>query len=208
MPATVWKGYLSFGLVSFPIRLFAAARPETVHFHLLHKKELSRLKEVFYCVKEDKPVNRAEMVKGYEYEKNRYVVVEEEELRKIAPPTATVMEIVQFVRVNEIDPLLFEKSYYVAPEEAVSKPYALLLQAMKVTAYAAVAKVSMHSREHIVILRPAERGIVLHTMYFAGELHKNNQKGVSRTKFDSKEMDLAKKLIDTLASPFKPEQYR
>lgn len=208
MPATVWKGYLSFGLVSFPIRLFAAARPEPVHFHLLHKKDLSRVKEVMFCAKEDKPLDRSEIVKGYEYEKNRYVVVEPEELQKIAPPTATVMEILQFVRMDEIDPIFFETSYYVGPEESVSKPYSLLLEAMKETKYDALAKVSMHNREHIVILRPGEHGIVLHTMYFVEELHKAHEVPVrGAAKFAKKEVDLAKKLIETLAGPFKPEQF-
>lgn len=208
MPATVWKGYLTFGLVSFPIRLFAAARPEPVHFHLLHKKDLSRVKEVMYCAAEDKPLDRSEIVKGYEYEKNQYVVVEPEGLEKIAPSTATTMEILQFVRIEEVDPIFFEKSYYVAPEESVSRPYSLLLEAMRETKYDALAKVAMHGREHIVILRPAEHGIVLHTMYFVDELHEANEVHVStRSKFDKKEIDLAKRLIETLASPFKPEQY-
>lgn len=209
MPATVWKGYLSFGLVTFPIRLYAAARPQPVHFHMLHKKDLSRIHEVFYCAAEDKPVEREDIVKGYEYEKNRYVVVEPEDLKKIAPPTATVMEILQFVRMNEIDPIFLETSYYVAPEESVSRPYALLFEAMKTTQYDALAKVSMHGREHIVILRPADSGIVLHTMYFAEELQKSNQTAPAGTKkFDKKEMDLARKLIETLAGPFEPEKFR
>jgi DNA end-binding protein Ku len=208
MPATVWKGYLSFGLVSFPIRLFSAARADTVHFHLLHKKDLSRVREVMFCAAEDKPLDRSEIVKGYEYEKNRYIVVEPEELEKIAPSTATVMEILQFVRMDEIDPIFLETSYYVAPEEAVSRPYSLLLEGMKQTKYDAIAKVSMHGREHIVVLRPAEHGIVLHTMYFVDELNKGNEVEVSKpAKFDPKELDMAKKLIETLASPFKPEAY-
>ncbi len=208
MPSTVWKGYLSFGLVSFPIRLFAAARPEAVHFHMLHKKDLSRVKEVWYCASEDKPIERSEIVKGYEDEKDHYIVIEPEELEKAAPPTASSMEILQFVKMEEIDPIYFEKSYYVGPEESVSRPYLLLLAAMKETKYDAVAKVAMHGREHIVILRPGESGIVLHTMYFTDELHKGNEVPVPKpAKFDKKELDLAKKLIDTLASPFKPEQY-
>jgi hypothetical protein len=111
---------------------------------MLHKKDLSRVREVFYCAAEDKPIERADIVKGYEYEKNRYVVVDTEELEKIAPPTATVMEILQFVRMNEIDPIFFETSYYVAPEESVSRPYSLLFEAMRETQYDALAKVTMH----------------------------------------------------------------
>ena len=208
MPATVWKGYLTFGLVSFPIRLYSAARPEPVRFHLLHKKDLSRVKEVMYCAREDKPLDRSEIVKGYEYEKDRYVVIEPEDLEKIAPPTATAMEILQFTRIDEIDPIYLETSYYVAPEESVSRPYSLLFSAMKDTGYDALAKVTMHGREHIVILRPAENSIVLHTMYFSEELHKEKQvTAPKQAKFDKKEIELAKKLIETLTAPFKPEQF-
>ena len=208
MPATVWKGYLSFGLVSFPIRLFSAARPDTVHFHLLHKKDLSRVREVMYCAAEDKPLERDEIVKGYEYEKDEYIVIDPDDLAKIAPATASVMEILQFVRMDEIDPIFFETSYYVAPEEAVSKPYSLLLEAMKQTHYDALAKVAMHGREHIVILRPREQGIMLHTMYFVDELHKANEVEIPKpAKVEKKEIDMAKKLIETLAEPFKPEEF-
>ena len=133
MAASVWKGYLSFGLVSFPVRLFSAARAEVVHFHMLHNKDLSRVKEVWYCVEEDKPIERSEIVKGYEIEKGKYVTVGDEEFKKIAPKTATTMDVLHFVASDDIDPLLFESSYYVAPEEKVSKPYALFLAALQET---------------------------------------------------------------------------
>jgi DNA end-binding protein Ku len=209
MPATVWKGYLSFGLVSFPIRLYSAARPETVHFHMLHKKDLSRIKEVWYCAEENKPVDKSQIVKGYEYSKGRYVIVDDDELKNVAPSTATTMEILQFSKSGEIDPIMLEKSYYVAPEEAASKPYGLLREAMEETGYDAIAKVAMHGREHIVIIRPTEQGLVLHTMYFENELHKANEtkSGSKNVKFAAKEMALAKQLISTLASPFKPEEF-
>src|SRR5580704_4731977 len=120
MPATVWKGYVSFGLVSFPIRLTAAARAEAVHFHMLHKKDLSRVKEVWYCAEEDKPIDRSEIVKGYEAGKGEYIVVEDQELKNIAPATATTMDIVQFVNNGDVDPILFEKSYFLAPGDKVN----------------------------------------------------------------------------------------
>jgi DNA end-binding protein Ku len=208
MPATVWKGYVTFGLVSFPVRLYSAARAETVHFHLLHKKDLSRVKEVMYCAEEDKPLNRSDLVKGFEYEKGKYVVVEPEELEKIAPPTATAMEILQFVRMDEVDPIFLETSYYMAPETSVARPYSLLFDAMKETGYDALAKLTMHNREHIVILRPSAHSIVLHTMYFVNELHAEKDiQAPKPAKFDKKEIELAKKLIETLAAPFKPEQF-
>src|SRR5436190_11055157 len=110
MPATVWKGFISFGLVSFPVRLFSAARAETVHFHMLHRKDLSRLKEVWYCAEENTPIERADIVKGYETGKGEYVVVEEEELKKIAPSTASSMEVLQFVEAADVDAIYLERS--------------------------------------------------------------------------------------------------
>src|SRR3954451_2368030 len=208
MASSVWKGYISFGLVSFPVRLLAAAREETVHFHMLHQKDLSRIKEVWYCAEENKPVQRDQIVKGYEFEKGQYVVIEDEDLKKAAPPTARVMEILQFVRANEVDPILFDKSYYVQPDETVSKPYSLLLRAMGDTKYYAVAKLAMHGREHVVIIRPTRNGMVLHTMYYEDELHKANQPSLPKEeKYTQKEIELAKRLIDTLASPFKLDEY-
>lgn len=207
MPATVWKGYLSFGLVTFPIRLFPAARAESVHFHMLHKKDLSRVKEVWYCAAENKPIERSEIVKGYEISKNQYVVVDDEDLKKIAPSTASTMEILHFVKTNTVDPIFFETSYYVIPEEKMSKPYALLAAALTDTECDAIAKIAMHNREHVVIIRPAEGGLVLHTMYYLDELHKANQAEPPKHKFTSKELELAKTLVSHLAGQFKPADF-
>jgi DNA end-binding protein Ku len=207
MPATVWKGFLSFGLVSFPVRLFSAARAETIHFHMLHKQDLSRIKEVWYCAEENKPVERSEIVKGYEESKDKYVVVEESELKKVAPPTSTTMEILQFVRSNAVDPIFFESSYYVSPEEKVGKPYALFLAALTETKHDAIAKITMHNREHVVLIRPSEGALLLHTMYYVGELHKANRAEPPKTKFTAKELELAKSLVSHLTAPFQPAQF-
>src|SRR5271166_2601745 len=116
MASTVWKGHLTFGLVSFPVRLYSAARSESISFNQLHKADNSRVKQVLYCQAEDKPIPRSEIVKGYEYEKDRYVVIEDEEIKKMAPSTAKVMEILEFVKSNEVDPIYFESSYSIAPD--------------------------------------------------------------------------------------------
>jgi DNA end-binding protein Ku len=208
MASTTWKGYLSFGLVSFPVRLFAAARAEAVHFHMLHKTDLSRVKEVWYCAKEDKPIDRSEIVKGYEVEKGEYITVGDEELKKIAPTTATTMEVVQFVASDEVDPVLFESSYYVAPEEKISKPYALFLAALQETKRDAIARIAMHNREHVVLIRPAGGGLVLHTLYYDDELHKSNKAEAPATKFSAKELDMAKSLVQHLTAKFKPGEFQ
>ena len=207
MAATVWKGYVSFGLVSFPVRLFSAARAEAVHFHMLHKKDLSRVKEHWYCVEENKPIDRSEIVKGYEATKDEYVVVDDIELRNIAPPTATTMDILQFVGNDEVDPIFFESSYYIAAEEKTAKSYALFTAALIQTKQHAMAKLTMHNREHIVLIRPFDRGLVLHTLYYPDELHSGNRAETPKVRFTDKELTLAKSLVSHLAAPFEPTQF-
>jgi DNA end-binding protein Ku len=208
MATIVWKGFLSFGLVTFPVRLFAAARAEHVQFHMLHRKDLSRVKEVWYCAEENKPIDRSDIVKGYETSKNKYVVVDDEELKKIAPTTATAMDILQFVRNDEVDPIYFESSYYVGPEESSAKPYQLFRQALVLTKYYAIAKLTMHGREHIVLIRPAQGTLVLHTLFYPNELHEANRTAPkSALKLPPKEVELAKSLVQHLASRFKPSEF-
>jgi DNA end-binding protein Ku len=207
MAAVTWKGFVSFGLVTFPVRLFAAARAERVQFHMLHRKDLSRVKEVWYCTQEDKPIDRSDIVKGYETSKGKYVVVDDEELKKIAPPTASTMDIVQVVPSDAVDPIFFESSYYVGPEENAAKPYQLFLEALVATKYHAIAKLAMHGREHIVLIRPSEDSMVLHTLYYVDELHLSNRSPKSAPKMTPKELELAKSLVRHLAGPFKPSEF-
>src|SRR5215472_10490075 len=207
MASTVWKGHLTFGLVSFPVRLFSAARGETISFNMLHKSDYSRIKQVIYCQAEDKPVPRNELVKGYEYEKDRYVVIDDEEIKKVAPKTAKVMEILEFVKADQVDPIYLESSYYMAPEEGGEKPYALLFEALRETKYYGVAKVAMHNREHIVILRPTGKGVVLHTMFYADEIRQVEEFRTDTSVVKEKELGLAKMLIESLLSEFEPEKY-
>ncbi len=208
MASSVWKGHLTFGLVSFPVRLFSAARGETISFNLLHKQDHSRIKQVIYCQAEDKPVPRSELVKGYEYEKDHYVEVDEEDIKKVAPKTAKVMEVLEFVKADEVDPIYLESSYYMAPDEGGQKPYALLFQALRETKYYGIAKVAMHNREHIVILRPNGKGVVLHTMFYADEIRQVDEFSTDTSQVKEKELALAKMLIDSLTAEFEPQKYQ
>jgi DNA end-binding protein Ku len=207
MASSVWKGHLTFGLVSFPVRLFSAARAETISFNLLHKDDNSRIKQVTFCQAEDKPVPRSDLVKGYEYEKDHYVVVDEEDIKKVAPKTAKVMEIQEFVKAADVDPIFLESSYYMAPDESGEKPYALLFQAMRDSDFYAIAKVAMHNREHVVILRPGDKGILLHTMYYVDEIRKVDEFRTDTQLVKEKELELAKTLIQSLATDFEPDKY-
>ncbi|HXP83694.1 MAG TPA: Ku protein [Bryobacteraceae bacterium] len=207
MASTVWKGHLTFGLVSFPVRLYSAARSESISFNQLHKADGSRVKQVIYCAAEDKPIPRSEIVKGYEYEKDRYVVIEDEEIKKVAPSTAKVMEILEFVKAEQVDPIYLETSYYMAPDEAGEKPYALLFDALKRTGYAGVAKIAMHNREHIVILRTGKNGVLMHTVYYGHEIRKVDEFRTDLSLVKEKELALATNLIEALAAEFEPEKY-
>jgi DNA end-binding protein Ku len=208
MASSVWKGHLTFGLVSFPVRLFSAARGETISFNLLHKQDHSRIKQVIYCQAEDKPVPRSELVKGYEYEKDHYVEVDDEDIKKVAPKTAKVMEVLEFVKADQVDPIYLESSYYMAPDEGGQKPYALLFQALRETKYYGIAKVAMHNREHIVILRPNGKGVVLHTMFYADEIRQVDEFSTDTSQVKDKELALAKMLIESLTAEFEPQKYQ
>src|ERR1051326_5581198 len=198
MASTVWKGYLTFGLLSLPVKLYSAARSETVSFNQLHKTDHSRIKQVLYCQAEDKPIPRSEIVKGYQYEKDKYVVVDDEEIKKMAPKTAKTMEVLEFVKSSDVDPIYFESSYYLAPDEAGQKPYALLFEALRETHCVGVAKIAMHNREHIVILRPGTQGILLHTMYYRDEIRQVDEFHTDRSLVKEKELELAKTLVQSL----------
>src|SRR6185369_13174387 len=202
MPASVWTGYLTFGLISMPVRLFSGARGEHVSFHMLHRKDLSRVKQQLWCPVDEEVIERSDTVKGYEYRKGEYVVVEPEEIKKIEPKTAKAMEILEFVPTNEVDPVYFESSYYLVPEEAGKRPYALLVKAMQDTNYVAIAKITMHNREYTVILRPQEEGLMLHTMYYENEVRRIEDFGTKNVELKAAELKVAHQLIEALAAKF------
>ena len=207
MPASVWTGYLTFGLISMPVRLFSGARGSRISFHMLHRKDHARIKQQLICSEENKPVERSEIVKGYEYGKGEYVILEPDEIKKIEPKTAKAMEILEFVNADEVDPVYFESSYYLMPEEAGKRPYALLAKALEETNYFAIAKLTMHNREYTVILRPDQGGLMLHTMYYQNEVKRLAEFGKQDVELRDAEVKVAHQLIEALAADFKPEKY-
>jgi DNA end-binding protein Ku len=208
MATTVWKGHLTFGLISMPMRMFTAARGERISFNQLHNVCHSRLKQPLFCPVCNRNVERSEIVKGYEYEKDQYVLFSEEELDKIEPTSAHVMEILEFVKLDEMDPLYFDSSYYLSPEDAGVKAYKLLFDAMKESGYGAIAKLTMHQREHIVIIRPGSKGMTLHTMFYSNEIRAAETVPTDKVEVKEPEKKLALQLIESLAAPFEPQKYR
>jgi len=207
MASSVWSGYLTFGLISMPVRLFSGARDNHISFHMLHRTDNTRIKQQLWCPHDERVVERSEIVKGYEYRKGEYVIIEPEEIKKIEPKTAKAMEILEFVKSSEVDPIYFQSSYFLMPEEAGRRPYALLCQALEETEYVAIAKLTMHNREYTVFLRPYSGGMMLHTMYYKDEVRDLEGFGRPEVELKEAEVKVAHQLIEALAGEFDPEKY-
>jgi DNA end-binding protein Ku len=207
MAATVWKGYITFGLISIPVRLFSAARDVHIEFHQFHEECGTRIKQQLYCPHCERVVERSEIVKGRD-EDGKMVYVEDEELQKVAPPSSETMEIQEAVKLSDIDPIYFDASYYAVPEAAGKKAYFLLHETMKDTGLAAVAKLSMHRREYTVIVRPHEHGLALHTIYYQNEVRAVPEyEKLKRTAVSDKEVKLAKQVLESLESEWDVSKY-
>lgn len=208
MAGSVWKGSISFGLVSIPVRLYAAARPSRITLHQLHRECHTRLRQPLFCPTHNRIVDRSEVVKGYEYEKDKYVLIEPADIKKIEPESTRTMDISSFAKASEIDPLYFDSSYFVVPEDQARKAYLLLLKTLEDSHRVGIAKLAMHQREYTVFIRPYDHGLALHTMYFANEVREVAGYGeVDRIKISPQEVKLAEQLVSTLSKPFDLKQY-
>ena len=209
MASTVWKGYISFGLVSVPVRLYAAAREEHVSFNQIHEVCGSRIKQQVFCPTCDRVVERSELAKGYQVDRDAYVLVSSDELKTLEADSSEAMEITQFVSLSEVDPIYYQSSYYSAPEDPGRRAYTLLLQAMEKLNVAAIAKVTLHQREQIVLMRPYHQGILLHTLYFPAEVREIAEYGKNENlTLQKPELQLAEQFIHQLTAGFQPEQYK
>ena len=209
MASSVWKGMITFGLVSIPIRLFAAARPKRTALHQIHSVCNTRLKQPLYCPTCERMVDRSEVVKGYEYEKGQYVLVPPEEIKKITPESGRTMEILAFLEQKDVDPIYFDSSFFALPDEHADKPYVLLLKALEDTRKMGVAKVTMHQREYTVFIRSRNHGLTLHTMFYANEIAAVEGYGKNYdVKLKAEEVKLAEQLVESLTAAFKPQAYK
>jgi len=209
MASATWRGSLSFGLLTIPIRMYPAARRQRTYLHQLHSKCHTRLKQPLFCPTCNRIVNRDEVVKGYEFEEGQYVLVDKEDLKKITPKSGKIMEILAFVKQEQIDPVYLDSSYEALPEKDVDKPYQVLLKALEDTKMVGIAKVTMHQREYTVFIRPRNHGITIHTMYFQNEIRDVEGYGQKPKDLQIKpqEIKLAEQLIESLSEDFKPQQY-
>ena len=209
-PHSIGSGTLSFGLVSIPVKMYTAASAGGVSFNQLHEKCGGRIKQQLICPTcENQVVERTSLVKGYEFAKEQYVRFTEDELKRLEAEASPSIDMVEFVPLEQIDPIYFEKTYYLGPDKGGSKAYRLLADAMVKTGRVALAKYVMRGKESLVLIRPAKGGLMMHTMFFEDEVRDFGEidKGSDATVRPG-ELDLALKLIDELANPeFHPESY-
>lgn len=209
-PHSIGSGTISFGLVSIPVKFYTAASSGGASFNQLHAKCGSRIKQQTFCPVCNETVERSALVKGYEFAKDQYVRFTDEELKSLEGEASKVIDIAEFVPLRKVDPIYFEKTYYLGPDKGGEKAYRLLADAMAKTDRVALAKFVMRGKESLVLIRPSQDGLMLHTMYFTDEVRDFGEieKGQS-AKIKEGELELALRLVNELSNgDFKPEQYQ
>jgi DNA end-binding protein Ku len=204
----MWKGAISFGLVTIPVSVYPSTEEKTLRFNQLHDEDGGRIRMKRVCSVDGEEVGYEHIVKGYEYEKDRYVILTDEDIDKVPVESSRQIDIQQFVDLEEIDPMLYKKSYYLVPEETGAKAYALLREAMNKAGKVGIAKVSFRDKEHLAALRFSDEAFVLETMFWPDEIREADFGGVDvDAKIRDNELEMAQTLIDNLTSDWDPTQY-
>ncbi|SRR6266545_625342 len=203
------SGTISFGLVTIPVKLYSTGESSVgIQLNMLHKKCGSRLKQQYICPTDNEVVGREDMVKGYEYAKGQYVLFTEEELKALTPEATNAVEITEFVPLEQVDPIYFEKSTYLGPDRNGDRPYRLLSEAMRQTGRAALARYRARGKDYLVLLRPFEEGLIMQQLRYADEIRPFSEVPVAPAEIKEPELRLAMQLIEQIASDkFQPDQY-
>jgi DNA end-binding protein Ku len=205
---TIWKGAISFGLVTIPVRVYGATEAKSLRFHQLHEPDGGRIRYKRVCSVDGEEVDYGEIVKGYEYEKDHYVTLTDEELDSLPVKTAKAIEIERFVDAEEIDPIYFQKAYYLVPEGTGVKAYHLLREAMADDGKVALAKVAFRDKEHLATLRLRDNVFVLETMFWPDEIRTPKFDVLDESvELRPQEIRMARSLIDSLTDAFQPEEF-
>jgi DNA end-binding protein Ku len=208
MPRSMWKGAISFGLVTIPVSVYPATEEKTLRFNQLHDDDGGRIRMKRTCSIDGEEVSYDHIVKGYEYEKDKYVVLTDEDFDAVPVASSRAIDIVQFVDLEDIDPIMYKKTYYLVPEETGAKAYALLREAMSQVNKVGIAKVSFRDKEHLSALRFKDDAFVLETMYWPDEIREADFGGVDvDAKVRDQELDMAKTLIENLTADWHPEEF-
>ncbi len=207
MARAIWSGSISFGMVTIPVKLYGATESKDISFNLLHSTCGTRLKQVRWCPTDEVEVPWSETVRGYEYAKGEYVVLTEEDFEKLPLPSKHVIELSAFVEAEEIDPVFYERSYYLEPEDRAKKAYALLIRALEEKGLTAVATITIRKKEQLCALRPRDGVLMLETLYYADEVRAKPEFEASGVKVTDREMEMASTLIELLRKPFDQSEY-
>jgi len=206
VPRSIWKGVITFGMVSIPVRLTPATEDKDVSFHLLHEQDHSRIKFKRWCPVDDQEVSNEELVRAYEVSKGQYVEVTDEDLERLPLPSKHTIELSAFVKTDDIDPVYFEKSYFLEPEETGLKPYTLLMRVLQEKDVAGVAKIALRNKEHLCALRPLDGTLLLETLHYPDEIREHEQK-LPKVVVSEREIDVAGSLVEALSEDFDPGKY-
>ncbi|HEU5020968.1 MAG TPA: Ku protein [Bryobacteraceae bacterium] len=229
MASTVWKGQLTFGLVTFAVRLVRAARKDRIPLRYVRQTRAAErpeedesppeaidtapsgmtvdpVRQTYTAAIGEQPVTAAQLERGYEVAPGEFAVVRREELQRLRQPTSSEMQIVRSVRMEEIDPVFLETSYYVHPGNGAGHSYTLFYRALQESGYAALAEVAMHGRQHVMVIRGGAKGLIAHTMYYMNEV-RAGEEHVTEDNVPPKELELAKKFVEAIAAPFSPEEF-
>ena len=205
---SIGSATISFGLVSIPTRVYVATHSEQLSFNLLHAPCGSRIKQQLWCPEHEKVVDRSELVKGYQFAKDRYVTFTDEELKALEAEANRAIDIQEFVPLSRVDPIYFEDAHYLGPDKGAEKAYHLLAQAMRETGQVALAQYVRGGKEHLVLIRPSEDGLVLHTMYYGDEVRSFAEIDGAKPAIRPNELQMARKLVEQLSeNEFHPEKY-
>jgi len=210
MARSIWSGSISFGLVNVPVKLYTAVSRKTVHFHQLHDADGSRIQQRRFCAADGEEVPYENIVKGYEISPGRYVVVDPAELEALDPKKTRLIEIEQFVDLTEIDPILYDQPYYLAPAAGAAKAYQLMLAAMRDAGRVAIARVVLRQKEHLVALRATDEVLIMATLVFADEVVAPStleDLGEAEVEVSERELKVARQLIEMLSGPFDAASY-
>jgi DNA end-binding protein Ku len=207
MPRSIWKGAISFGLVSIPIKLYSATEEKDVSFNLLHKKDGVRIKQQRYCPEDDAVIEWNDVARGYEIGPDEYVIMEPEDFDKVPVDTTRTIEITDFVPDEQIDPIYYQKTYYLEPDKVGGKPFSLLREVLKDSKLVALAKVTLRQKEQLCTLRVYNNIIALETMFYADEIRTTEELEAPEAKISEKELEMARSLVKMLEGDFEPEKY-
>ena len=208
MARAIWSGSISFGMVTIPVKLYGATESKDISFNLLHSTCGTRLKQVRWCPTDEVEVPWNETARGYEYAKGQYVVLTDEDFEKLPLPSKHTIDLSAFVAESEIDPVFYERSYYLAPDERAEKPYALLLQALEEKKLTAIATITIRKKEQLCVLRPQSGVMMLETLYYPDEIRAQPEVELKSAKVSDRELEMAFTLIELLRKPFDPEEYK